>query len=45
MNGNERARKHFLVEFPKLSESTIRNFKKMYLNQGGVEKKEEKCYT
>lgn len=33
VNGNERARKHFLSEYPKLSESTIRNFKKMYLNK------------
>ena len=29
-NGNERARKRFLSEFPSLTESTIRNFKKLY---------------
>jgi hypothetical protein len=33
VNGYESARKHFLGEYPKLAESTIRNFKKMYLNQ------------
>ena len=36
-NGNERARKHFSVEFPTLNESTIRNFKKMYLSKLGEE--------
>ena len=29
-NGNEKARCHFLVEFPNLKESTIRNFKKAH---------------
>ena len=29
-NGNERARMHYLCEFPDLKESTIRNFKKAY---------------
>ena len=29
-NGNEKARRHFLVKFPNLKESTIRNFKKSY---------------
>ena len=32
-NGNEKARQHFLAEFPKLHESSIRNFKKMYLKK------------
>lgn len=32
-NGNERARQHFLAEFPTLHESSIRNFKKMYLKK------------
>lgn len=32
-NGNERARRHFLSEFPTLTESTIRNFKRLYLNK------------
>ena len=27
-NGNERARKHFLIKYPLLTESTVRNFKK-----------------
>ena len=30
-NGNESARRHFLSTFPCLSESTIRNFKKAYI--------------
>ena len=30
-NGNKRAREHFLRSFPKLNESTVRNFKKAYL--------------
>ena len=38
-NGNERARKHFSVEFPTLNESTIRNFKKMYLSKLSEERK------
>ena len=29
-NGNERARRHFLSQFPNLKESTIRSFKKAY---------------
>ena len=29
-NGNEKARKHFIVQFPNLKESTIRNYKKAY---------------
>ena len=29
-NGNERARKHFLIKYPLLTESTVRNFKKAY---------------
>jgi len=29
-NGNERARKHFLIKYPLLTESTVRNFKKVY---------------
>ena len=29
-NGNERARKHFLIKYPFLTESTVRNFKKAY---------------
>ena len=29
-NGTERARQHFLTQFPKLNESTVRNFKKAY---------------
>lgn len=39
LNGNERARQKFLTDFPKLSESTVRNFKKMYLKQLKEEKK------
>ena len=27
-NGNERALKHFLIKYPLLTESTVRNFKK-----------------
>lgn len=38
-NGNERARQKFLTEFPKLTESTVRNFKKMYLQQLKEERK------
>ena len=40
-NGNERARKHFLSEFPNLPESTIRYFKKAYREE--LEKKRKKC--
>ena len=40
-NGNERARKHFLQEFPKLSESTVRYFKKLY--QQELEKQRKKA--
>ena len=40
-NGNERARKHFLSEFPNLAESTIRYFKKAYREE--LEKKRKKC--
>ena len=29
-NGNERARRHFLCQFPNLKETTIRSFKKAY---------------
>ena len=29
-NGNERARKHFLIKYPLLTESTVRNFKRAY---------------
>ena len=29
-NGNERARSHFSTQFPKLTEGTVRNFKKSY---------------
>ena len=29
-NGTERARQHFLTQFPKLNESIVRNFKKAY---------------
>ncbi len=32
-NGNERARKHFSTSFPSLSESIVRNFKRMYCNK------------
>ena len=32
-NGNERARLHFKTQFPKLKESTIKNFKKAYKDQ------------
>ena len=39
INGNERARKHFLSEYPNLTESTVRNFKKMYLMKMREEKK------
>lgn len=39
MNGNERARKHFMVEYPKLTESSVRNLKKMYLSKVKEERK------
>lgn len=32
-HGNDRARKKFLDKYPKLTESTVRNFKKMYLKK------------
>ena len=40
-NGNERAKKYFLQEFPKLSESTVRYFKKLY--QQELEKQRKKA--
>ncbi len=40
LNGNERARKHFLKEFQKLTESTIRNFKKAYTEKLKYEQKQ-----
>ena len=38
-NGNERARRHFLLQFPNLNESTVRNFKKGYKEQLAYQKK------
>ena len=38
-NGNERARKRFLTKFPHLTESTVRSFKKRYLEKMETEKK------
>ncbi len=38
LNDNERARKKFLSSYPDLSESTVRNFKKMYLKKMKEEK-------
>ena len=39
-NGNERARRHFSVQFPKLTESTVRNFKKCYKEELDKQRKE-----
>ena len=39
-NGNERARCHFSVRFPKLTESTVRNFKKSYKEELDKQRKE-----
>ena len=38
LNGNEQAKKKVLSDYPKLTESTIRNFKKMYLKKMREEK-------
>ena len=38
MHGNEKARKKFLSDLPNLTESSIRNFKKMYLKKLREEK-------
>ena len=39
-HGNEKARKHFLEQFPNLKESTIRNFKKAYKERFALERKQ-----
>ena len=39
-NGNERARRHFSVRFPKLTESTVRNFKKSYKDELDKQRKQ-----
>ena len=39
-NGNERARKRFMVQFPNLCESTVRNFKKAYAAKLHLQKKQ-----
>lgn len=38
-NGNERARHYFLGQFPKLTESTVRNFKKAYKEELACQRK------
>ena len=40
LNGNDRARKNFLKEFPGLTESTVRNFKKAYTEKLNYEQKQ-----
>ena len=40
-NGNEKARHHFLGKIPHLSESTVRNFKKMYRKKLREEKEKD----
>ena len=44
-NGNEKARKHFLKTFPRLTESTVRNFKTKYVEKMRVERKKIKSST
>ena len=39
-NGNEKARQYFLVKFPNLKESTIRNFKKAYREKMDCQQKQ-----
>ena len=39
-NGNEKARQYFLVKFPNLKESTIRNFKKAYKERMDCQQKQ-----
>lgn len=38
INGNDRAKKTFLSDYPSLTESTVRNFKKMYFKKMREEK-------
>ena len=38
-NGNERARRYFLGQFPKLTESIVRNFKKAYKEELACQRK------
>ena len=38
-NGNKKARKHFFGKFPRLTESTVRNFKAKYMEKIRVERK------
>lgn len=40
-NGNEKARHKFLGQYPNLGESTVRQFKKLYLNQLKVQRHRE----
>ena len=40
-HGNKRARKKFSGEYPDLSESTVRNFKKRYLDRMAQERKKQ----
>ena len=40
-HGNERARKMFSGKYPDLSESTVRNFKKRYLDRMAQERKKQ----
>ena len=44
-NGTERARQHFLTQFPKLNESIVRNFKKAYKDKIEHQRKQFKPNT
>ena len=43
MHGNEKARKKFLSDLPNLTESSIRNFKKIVFKKAQRRKNEEPC--